>query len=193
MFRSFTFLAFRLLPCLVLINGFLNAPKPSFTRKIEGGRTKLEAARKRSSGGRAPGNVDQISESEGWQPKPCQPDEARLTVIQITDTYTLDNLASVKTLLADVRAKEPGSKVISMMTGDFLAPYLLSSVDKGQGMMNALGKIPIDYITWGNHEVRKREKRIVWLFNAFRTDLNFALAPSRPISVIRPSGKSLFE
>jgi len=46
----------------------------------------------------------------------------------------------------------PGAKVISMLTGDFLAPYLLSSVDKGKGMMNALAKTPIDYLTWGNHE-----------------------------------------
>jgi 2',3'-cyclic-nucleotide 2'-phosphodiesterase (5'-nucleotidase family) len=39
-----------------------------------------------------------------------------------------------------------------MLTGDFLAPYLLSSVDRGAGMMNALAKTPIDYLTWGNHE-----------------------------------------
>jgi len=39
-----------------------------------------------------------------------------------------------------------------MLTGDFLAPYLLSSVDKGTGMMNAIKKTPIDYLTWGNHE-----------------------------------------
>jgi 2',3'-cyclic-nucleotide 2'-phosphodiesterase (5'-nucleotidase family) len=126
----------------------------SCIRTIEDKTTQLEA-KKRSSGGRAPGNVDKVSTPEGWQPSPCQPDEARLTVIQITDTYTLENLASVKTLLADVRAKSTGSKVISMMTGDFLAPYLLSSVDRGQGMMNALAKIPIDFISWGNHEVRK--------------------------------------
>ena len=41
---------------------------------------------------------------------------------------------------------------ISMLTGDFLAPYLLSSVDRGKGMMNALANTPIDYLTWGNHE-----------------------------------------
>ena len=41
--------------------------------------------------------------------------------------------------------------VISMLTGDFLAPYLLSSVDRGEGMMKALAGTPIDYLTWGNH------------------------------------------
>ena len=108
----------------------------------------------KAGGGRAPGQVDRVAVSEEtWHATPCAPDEARLTVIQITDVYSLENLASVKTLLADTRAKSTGSKVVSMITGDFLAPYLLSSVDRGQGMMNALAKIPIDYISWGNHEV----------------------------------------
>uniref|UniRef100_A0A7S3KWW6 EF-hand domain-containing protein n=2 Tax=Amphora coffeiformis TaxID=265554 RepID=A0A7S3KWW6_9STRA len=39
-----------------------------------------------------------------------------------------------------------------MLTGDFLAPYLLSSVDAGAGMMHALKRTPIDALTWGNHE-----------------------------------------
>lgn len=66
--------------------------------------------------------------------------------------YTLEHLASVKTLVQDVRAKSPGAQVVCMLTGDFLSPYLLSSVDKGKGIMNALNKIPLDYLSWGNHE-----------------------------------------
>jgi 2',3'-cyclic-nucleotide 2'-phosphodiesterase (5'-nucleotidase family) len=66
--------------------------------------------------------------------------------------YTLEHLASLKTLVQDIRDKSPGAKVVCMLTGDFLSPYLLSSVDKGKGMMNALNKIPLDYLTWGNHE-----------------------------------------
>ena len=71
---------------------------------------------------------------------------------QITDVYTLENFAHFKTLVEETRANCEGAKVICMLTGDFLSPYLLSSVDRGYGMMNALGKIPLDYITWGNHE-----------------------------------------
>jgi 2',3'-cyclic-nucleotide 2'-phosphodiesterase (5'-nucleotidase family) len=33
-----------------------------------------------------------------------------------------------------------------------LAPYLLSSIDHGVGMMMAINETPIDYLTWGNHE-----------------------------------------
>jgi hypothetical protein len=114
-----------------------------------------------------------------WRASPCRPTEARLTVIHITDVYTLEHLASLKTLLEDTRAAvlsvppdddvqhrppwEGGGSitssstcaaVVSVITGDFLSPYLLSSIDRGNGMMNALNKIPMDYVTWGNHEVR---------------------------------------
>lgn len=77
---------------------------------------------------------------------------ARLTVVQITDVYTLEHFASLKTLLREAREQAGDSNVISVLTGDFLAPYLLSSVDRGSGMMNALAKTPVDYLTWGNHE-----------------------------------------
>jgi 2',3'-cyclic-nucleotide 2'-phosphodiesterase (5'-nucleotidase family) len=97
----------------------------------------------RASGGRKSGQDDKISLSDAWEPTPCQPEEARLTVIQITDVYTLEHLASVKTLVEETRAKSTGSKVICMITGDFLSPYLLASVDRGQGMMDALNAIPM--------------------------------------------------
>lgn len=69
--------------------------------------------------------------------------------------YTLDNFASLKTLLETVRASQESSttqatnQVVSMLTGDFLSPYLLSSVDRGAGMMNAIQQTPIDVLTWG--------------------------------------------
>lgn len=106
----------------------------------------------RASGGRKSGQDDKISLSDEWEPTPCQPEEARLTVIQITDVYTLEHLASVKTLVEETRAKSTGSKVICMITGDFLSPYLLASVDRGQGMMNALNAIPMVRITVGVDE-----------------------------------------
>lgn len=67
---------------------------------------------KRGGGGRAPGQGDQVLSSDEWQPTPCKPGEARLTIIQITDTYTLENLASVKTLVADVKEKSEGAEVV---------------------------------------------------------------------------------
>lgn len=109
------------------------------------------------AGGRGAEIPDQIPNhsndgTEKWEPSSCHAQEAKLIILQITDVYTLENFASFKTLLKETRAKSQGAKVVCILTGDFLSPYLLSGVDKGAGMMNALSKIPIDYLIWGNHE-----------------------------------------
>lgn len=74
----------------------------------------------------------------------------RLTVVQITDVYTLEYFPHLKKLIEETRAANPNT--ISVLTGDFLAPYLLSSVDKGHGMMRMINETPIDFLSWGNHE-----------------------------------------
>eukprot|EP00931_Biecheleriopsis_adriatica_P101805 TRINITY_DN76883_c0_g1_i1.p1 TRINITY_DN76883_c0_g1~~TRINITY_DN76883_c0_g1_i1.p1 ORF type:complete len:615 (-),score=123.84 TRINITY_DN76883_c0_g1_i1:7-1851(-) len=91
-----------------------------------------------------------------------------LRIVQITDVYVLDNFPSLRTLIQEKRKElenRCGGKTISMLTGDFLAPYLLSSIDMGDGMMKMCNGTPIDYLTWGNHEddiphteVMKRER-----------------------------------
>ena len=49
-------------------------------------------------------------------------------------------------------SRPPSHRVVSVLTGDFLAPYLLASVDQGFGMMRMLAACGVDYVTWGNHE-----------------------------------------
>ena len=64
---------------------------------------------------------------------------AKLRIVQVTDVYTLHNFPRLKTLLDQYKAKETTlGKTYSVLTGDFLAPYLLSSFDKGVGMMKML-------------------------------------------------------
>ena len=75
-----------------------------------------------------------------------------LRIVNVTDVYMLDNFPSLKTLLAEQKASNTSGKTVSMLTGDFLAPYLLSSLDFGKGMIRALNATPIDYLIWGNHE-----------------------------------------
>jgi len=111
---------------------------------------------------------------------------ATLRVVQVTDVYTLEEFPSLRTLIVDKRSElqearggpRSGSKTVSMLTGDFLMPYLLSTVDRGQGMMTMLNETPIDYVTWGNHEddlghtdvMRcERQYRGVWI-NSNMTD-----------------------
>lgn len=90
-----------------------------------------------------------------------------LRIIQITDVYTLENFPSLATLIQEKHEEivDKGGQTVSMLTGDFLAPYLLSSVDAGVGMMDMCNHTPIDILTWGNHEndvphedVMRREK-----------------------------------
>lgn len=104
------------------------------------------------SGGRKPSQPDKIESVQTWEPDPLADGECRLILLQITDVYTLENFASFKTLLEETRNNAEGATVLSMLTGDFLSPYLLSSVDRGKGMMKALNSIPLDILTWGNHE-----------------------------------------
>merc|ERR1712232_1453107 len=74
--------------------------------------------------------------------------------------------------MGELAALCPNGKTISMLTGDFLAPYLLSSLDKGVGMMQMCNGTPIDYLTCGNHEDdiahadvirREREYKGCWI------------------------------
>eukprot|EP00966_Prymnesium_polylepis_P104095 2410524-Prymnesium_polylepis.1 len=86
---------------------------------------------------------------------------AALRIVHITDVYTLENFPSLRTLIQEKRAEfeathGKGSRTICVLTGDFLMPYLLSSVDKGKGMMAMLNGTPVDYVTWGNHEADVR-------------------------------------
>ena len=58
---------------------------------------------------------------KSWLNPSPTPTEARLTIVQITDVYTLDNFASLKTMLQTIRERQgPNGTVLSMLTGDFL-------------------------------------------------------------------------
>lgn len=106
-----------------------------------------------------------------------------LRIIQITDVYVLDNFPPLRTLIKEKKAEVADrGMTISMLTGDFLAPYLLSSIDKGVGMMNMLNGTPIDYLTWGNHEddiahrdVMRREREYggCWINTNMQTHESF--------------------
>jgi 2',3'-cyclic-nucleotide 2'-phosphodiesterase (5'-nucleotidase family) len=89
-------------------------------------------------------------EEEDLTPSPSR-SAAALRLINVTDTYKFDNFASLKTLIEEKSGE--GIPTKSIMSGDFLAPYLLSSYDDGEGMMRMLNALPIDFLTWGNHDI----------------------------------------
>ncbi|CAE7476908.1 unnamed protein product, partial [Symbiodinium sp. CCMP2456] len=115
------------------------------------------------------------------------PDPCALRILQITDVYVLENFPSMKTLIAEKEAElkaEYGgaSRCVSVLTGDFLAPYLLSSIDRGSGMVRMLNETPIQYVTWGNHEAdlshedvmcRVEEYKGVWINSNMQSHESF--------------------
>lgn len=81
-----------------------------------------------------------------------------LRIVQITDVYKLDNFPSLRTLINDkrqqleeLRGGQENARLISVLTGDFLAPYLLSALDQGRGMIRMLNECPIDLLTFGKY------------------------------------------
>jgi 2',3'-cyclic-nucleotide 2'-phosphodiesterase (5'-nucleotidase family) len=104
--------------------------------------------------------------------EPKENKSVALRIIHITDVYTLENFPSLKTLIAEKQQEHGIAKTVSLLSGDFLMPYLLSSVDGGKGMMSMVNAVGIDYLTWGNHEKdlphqqlleREREFKGVWI------------------------------
>jgi len=135
-------------------------------------------ATRHRAGGRAPEHVSMPSlpseTTETTWMMPSKPSTARLTVVQVTDCYTLDFHAHLKTALQEIRAAQGGDRVVSMLTGDFLSPYLLSSVDQGTGMMEALAATPIDILTWGNHGMCAEKKAFIPMYySIYRLDFRY--------------------
>jgi 5'-nucleotidase len=79
------------------------------------------------------------------------------------DVYELDNFPYFKTLVdansrntedvcVDEDDNDSPNKVLVILAGDFLAPSLLSSLDKGRGMVDCMNTSGITHVCFGNHE-----------------------------------------
>lgn len=65
--------------------------------------------------------------------------------------YELTNFSRLKSLLKDVRETR-SNPVLACLAGDFLAPSILSSMDKGLGVVECLNSLGISHVCFGNHE-----------------------------------------
>ncbi|KAI8617574.1 Metallo-dependent phosphatase-like protein [Chytriomyces sp. MP71] len=70
----------------------------------------------------------------------------------MNDVYQLEFLPRLATAITAERASAPDATFLVTLPGDFISPSLLSSLDKGFGMINMLNKIGVDYVCLGNHE-----------------------------------------
>lgn len=91
--------------------------------------------------------VGSSSASEVSQPSTAG---ATLRIVTVNDVYEIDNLARLRTCVDEVRSL--GDKTICTLPGDFVAPSLLSSLDKGGSMIRCMNIAGVDYVCIGNHE-----------------------------------------
>jgi 2',3'-cyclic-nucleotide 2'-phosphodiesterase (5'-nucleotidase family) len=122
-----------------------------------------------------------------------------LRIIQINDVYELCAFPNLATLIQEHSKNESTpslddgggpDRTLVFCAGDFLAPSLLSSLDKGAGMVDCLEAVGITLVCIGNHEAdvgdaalaeRIRSSKFVWVNTNIPT-LNDALgAPVRTI------------
>lgn len=78
-----------------------------------------------------------------------------LRVIMVNDVYKLEHYPRLATAisLSKAFAKPLGCDAISTLNGDFLSPCVLTSLDGGVGMTEALDAVGFDYVCLGNHEL----------------------------------------
>lgn len=102
--------------------------------------------------------------------------EATLTFLQFNDVYEISpvegrgGFAQLMTALKEERAKAEHS--ITVVSGDFLSPSVLSNVTKGKQMIEMFNAVGVNVVTLGNHEFdfgttilkqRMDESNFVWL------------------------------
>ena len=75
-----------------------------------------------------------------------------LTLVAVNDVYDLEHLPKLRTLVDAVKAERAGGAVITTLAGDFLSPSVLSSLDRGRGMVQVLNAVGIEFACLGNHE-----------------------------------------
>lgn len=70
-----------------------------------------------------------------------------LSIYALSDIYNVMSYGRLKTFI-----NEENIPYITMLSGDFLSPSNYSSVDFGKTLMRAVKEVPIDYVSFGNHE-----------------------------------------
>lgn len=75
-----------------------------------------------------------------------------LRVVCVNDVYMLENLPRLKSLVEHHATTQPADRYIVTLAGDFVAPSILASLDKGVGMVDCLNAIPVTHVAFGNHE-----------------------------------------
>ena len=87
-----------------------------------------------------------------YLPKPTTALGTYLRIISINDVYDIINYPYVETVIQSLKQTTEDGVVISCLSGDFISPCLITSLDGGKAMLDVLNVVNIDYICFGNHE-----------------------------------------
>lgn len=135
----------------------------------------------------------------------CEAGQQCLSIIGFNDVYRVEptadgkfpGLARLATVLAQLRAENPGSLVL--FAGDTLSPSAESKALQGQQMIAAWNQLGVDGATLGNHEFdfgpevlaqRLNESQFPWLAANVRVQPGFALTQTaiKPYSIKQVNG-----
>jgi len=109
-----------------------------------------------------------------------------LRIFQFSDIYTISPLAKISTLIKQYE-QESDAPCVKVVVGDFLAPYLLSSLDHGRAMIEIFNMLNIDFVCFGNHEsdvpFEELQQRIL--------ESNFTWLNTNMVNFNLPGGKIL--
>src|SRR5712692_3121803 len=81
---------------------------------------------------------------------------ASVTLLHVNDVYEISpvkgqgGLAELMTLLRQERQQHKDT--ITVVSGDFLSPSILSGITKGAQMIELFGALGVDLVSFGNHE-----------------------------------------
>ena len=93
-----------------------------------------------------------MSLSKLYLPKPTTAVGTYLRILSINDIYDIIQYPQVATAIQSLKETTEDGVVISCMSGDFISPCLITSLDGGKAMLDVLKVVNIDYICFGNHE-----------------------------------------
>jgi len=96
------------------------------------------------------------------------PGSVTVRFIHINDVYDLTRFPALKTAVGELGTSRDADKVVITMGGDFLAPYLLSQLDEGAGMLDCMNSLQVTHCCFGNHECDVPHEALLRAIETFR-------------------------
>ncbi len=75
-----------------------------------------------------------------------------LRLVSINDVYDIKSYPYVETVIQALKQTAEDAVVIATLSGDFLSPCIITSLDGGKAMLDVLKVVNINYLCFGNHE-----------------------------------------